>query len=389
MNLYPLDASLTLEQAAPKWLEEHSRYLKPNTIRNYRRAITLLNAFMGDLRLQEIDVSHFRRYQDIRKRRAVCCYLINGELGVLQMILRQAGEWKRIVEFYKPMPVPTRGAGHSLSQEEEQRLRETAFSQPKWRVAAHCMTIMLATTMGFGELRQLRRRDVDMKRESVFVREGAKNRYRQRTIPLTSTAFESMVWILKRWNKLGGELDEDYILPHRPRVPQGPWLFDEPMASVATAFTQIRTASGLRHFRLYDCRVQAITKLLSNPAVHPQVSKEIAGHISQVMQNRYSIQQFDTKKAALDALEGPSSRPPEAAPPPIPNSPTLMDFTHATFQAEIARQVALALQERFATAVSPETPAREMPARRRRSADRANVRQPSPNVISFPGPRTA
>ena len=49
--------------------------------------------------------------------------------------------------------------------------------------------------------------------------------------------------------------------------------------------------------------MQAITKLLSDPNVSPQVSREIAGHISQAMQSRYSIQLFNTKKAALDGLE--------------------------------------------------------------------------------------
>jgi integrase len=79
------------------------------------------------------------------------------------------------------------------------------------------MMVMLSTTMGFGELRQLRRLDVDMKRRSIFVREGAKNRFRNRTIPLNTTAYESMTWILARWKKLGGDSDEHYILPHRPR----------------------------------------------------------------------------------------------------------------------------------------------------------------------------
>jgi hypothetical protein len=57
--------------------------------------------------------------------------------------------------------------------------------------------------------------------------------------------------------------------------------------------------------RIYDCRVQAITKLLSSPQVSPQASREIAGHISQEMQNRYSIQTFSTKKAAVDTLDAP------------------------------------------------------------------------------------
>jgi hypothetical protein len=44
------------------------------------------------------------------------------------------------------------------------------------------------------------------------------------------------------------------------------------------------------------------------------VSKEIAGHISEAMQSHYSIQQHDTKMAALEALEYPAVR---AEPEPI------------------------------------------------------------------------
>jgi hypothetical protein len=77
MNLFPLDASLTLAEAAPKWLQEHSRSLKPNTIHNYQGALKPLNASFGSLSLKEIDVSHFRRYQETRVERAGC-YLING-----------------------------------------------------------------------------------------------------------------------------------------------------------------------------------------------------------------------------------------------------------------------------------------------------------------------
>jgi integrase len=45
------------------------------------------------------------------------------------------------------------------------------------------MMIMLSTAMGFDELRQLRRLDVDIERGCIMVREGAKKTNRQRTIP--------------------------------------------------------------------------------------------------------------------------------------------------------------------------------------------------------------
>ena len=316
MQMYPLDASLTLAEAGPKWLEQHTRYIKPNTLRNYRACIKLLTAFIGDTPLKDIQIGHIRAYQTQRDKKAGC-YLLNSEISVLQMILKEAGEWKRISEFYKPMRVPKRRGGHSISAEEERILREVAFSKPKWRLAAHCMMVMLSTTMGFGELRHIRRRDVDMKRKCVLVRDGAKNDYRDRTIPMNATAYDSMCWILERWENLGGTREDQFILPHRPRIPQGPWLFDEPMLAVTTAFNRIRVEAGLPKFRVYDCRVQAITKLLSNPAVSPQVSKEIAGHISQAMQDRYSIQQHDTKMAALEALEHPT------VPPEIGNAPAV------------------------------------------------------------------
>jgi integrase len=393
MQSYPLDASLTLAEAAPKWLLEHKRYIKPNTLKNYEAALKLLNASLGTLCLKDIDVGHFRRHQQAR-REVAGSHLINAELSVLQMVMKESGEWDRIKKFYKPMRVPKRRGGHSISADEERRLRDVAFSRPKWRLAAHCMIVMLSTTMGFGELRHIRRRDVDLKRKRILVRDGAKNLYRDRTIPMNAAVYDSMSWILDRWERLGGCRDDHYILPHRPRIPQGPWLLDEPMLAITTAFNRIREEAGLPKFRVYDCRVQAITKLLSNPKVSPQVSKEIAGHISQAMQDHYSIQQFDTKMAALQALESPSVPPPNE-PAPARQPPAPPDLMHYSIQAEIERQVdrkvALVLDQYFASRPSPENQGRRSRTKRNRSVNGSKKdeavfsRQESPtNLIAFP-----
>lgn len=373
---YPLDSSLPFNVAARQWLDEHRRYIRPSTVAGYEKMLKVLGAFFGATPLDQIGIPEIRRFQEERKAVAGA-YLINGQLSALQQILKQAGLWKHLDEFYKPLRVPPRKAGHSLTAEDEKRLREVAMSKPKWRLAGHCMIVMLSTTMGFGELRRLRRGDVDMEKRCVTVREGAKNIYRERTIPLNSSAFESMTWILDRWKKLGGSGKDDYILPHyRRRTPeerQGkghrasrtPVDFNVPMGHVHRAFRSIRDAAGLSHFRLYDCRVQAITKLLSNPAVSPQVSKEIAGHISQAMQDRYSIQQFDTKKAALEAIESLSGdsagQEPQQPAPPVPVVTPAPDvLLHPAVQAEIARQVTLALamqaQLQTATAIPNQQP---------------------------------
>jgi integrase len=341
---YPLDASLTLTEASFVWFEEHRRHLKPKTIKGYAATLRQLSAFFADTLVKDVQIRHIREYQTERLKRCGP-YQINSEVIILMMILKEAGQWKRMSEFYKPLRAPRRVAGHSLSQEEEARLREAAFTKPKWILAGHCMLVMLSTTMGFGELSHVRRCDVDLTRMSVRVSDG-KNRYRDRTIPLNSAAAESMRWLVDRWKRLGGARDDQFLLPHRPRSNGGPWEFYEPQTTMRTAFDGIKKAAGLPHFRVYDCRVQAITKLLSNPAVSPQVSREIAGHISQAMQSLYSIQQFSSKKAALDGLEDHSAPPPPDGPPSSPQGSAGLDLMSAAVQAEIARQVTLALQQR-------------------------------------------
>jgi integrase len=311
----------TFSQAGGLWLHQHRRYIRPNTIGCYEDALKPLGRFFGDLRLDKIEIKHIRAYQDHRSAQ-VTPLTTNREVGVFQLVMKEFDQWARLQSRYKPLKVEQHRSGHSLTAEEEERLKTVAFSKKKWRLAAHCMVVMMNTTMGFGELRQLRRRDVDMARPCVTVREGAKNQYRQRTIPLNAAARESMEYILKRWATIGGSSAEHYILPHRPRGEQAPhwkkkipWILDEPTTSMNSAFRSIRNAAGLPHVRIYDCRVQAITKLLSSPQVSPQASREIAGHISQEMQNRYSIQTFSTKKAALDTLDAPPPTPvdPEAS----------------------------------------------------------------------------
>jgi site-specific recombinase XerD len=326
----------TFSQAASRWLQDHRRYIKPNTAGCYEDALKPLGSFFGNQRLDVIEIKHVRAYQDYRGTQ-VTPLTANREIGVFQLVMKEFDQWARLQSRYKPLRVPQHRSGHSLTEEEEERLKTVAFSKKKWRLAAHCMVVMMNTTMGFGELRQLRRRDVDMARPCVTVREGAKNEYRQRTIPLNAAARESMEYILKRWAEIGGSSAEHYILPHRPRGQRAPhwrkkipWILDEPTTSLNSAFRSIRNAAGLPHMRIYDCRVQAITKLLSSPEVSPQASREIAGHISQAMQNRYSIQTFSTKKAALDTL---------VAPPPSPVNP------EATYVAKGGRIIAFSARK--------------------------------------------
>ncbi len=129
-SIYPLDSSLTLAAAGPKWLAAHQQFIQANTLKGYRNSVRLLLNRMGELALTDIRIEHIRAYQAERSKVAGS-YLINGELSVLQMILKQAGQWPRMREFYKPLRVRTRGAGHSLKSGRRGQVTRGGVQQAK------------------------------------------------------------------------------------------------------------------------------------------------------------------------------------------------------------------------------------------------------------------
>ncbi len=105
----------TFSTAAAAWFEDHKRYIKRNTADSYGDALGPLNRFFGDKPINEIEIVHLRMYQGMRSAR-VGAHTVNRELGVLQQVLREFDEWKRIESRYRQLREPPRRAGHSLTQ---------------------------------------------------------------------------------------------------------------------------------------------------------------------------------------------------------------------------------------------------------------------------------
>ena len=82
-------SSMPLSAASALWFEQHSRYIKPNTARNYIGALKVLRPFFGEVLLRDITITDIRRYQAERGKKAGP-YLLNSEISVLQMILKEA-----------------------------------------------------------------------------------------------------------------------------------------------------------------------------------------------------------------------------------------------------------------------------------------------------------
>lgn len=290
--------------ASENWIAVHKTYIKKRTEDGYRQNIKTLTAFLGEIKLTDIHIGTVRAFQAQRSLKA-CATRTNMEVSVLQMILKEAGLWDRIGLLYRPLPIPRKKVRQNMSEEQERQLMAVALYRPKRRLAGHCLLLMANTSMGFGELRHVRREDVFLdERPFVEVNGGSKNDYRIRAITLNWIALRSMRWIVRRWQDLGGSNPNQYILPHRARVRGGPPLFDEPMGHIYRAARGILKEAGLSHLDPYDMRSHAATKILSDPECSDQVYAELVGHSSGdwQMRMRYSRQRLEKKAVVTDRM---------------------------------------------------------------------------------------
>src|ERR1700722_12817549 len=321
-----LHPSTPCDEALASWFDQHRPYIRGGTPKTYLQYVKILSEFFGAKPLAEIGVTEVRAYQAWRSQACVA-NRVNAELSALQMTMKEADLWAPVAKLYRPLPVAKTRVRQNMSEEEERRFLRVALDPKMTRrlLAGHCLVVMANTSMGFGELRHLRRQDVFLTDDPPFVEVngGNKNDYRLRSIPLNFLALRSMRWIVKRWEKLGGTDADQYILPHHARrtteeksqrghTAAGP-IFTEPMGHIYRAARGILKDAGLDHLDPYDMRSHAITKLLSNPDVSDQVYTEIVGHVGDAMKRRYSKQQMEKKRIAMDAICPP---PLEWAPGP-------------------------------------------------------------------------
>lgn len=299
-----IDATWGFSDAIDQYMVDRKRDLKPSTFKTYTMNATRLKEFFQDMRLDAIHIGNLTAYQTERSEVAGPT-LVNGELSLLQQLLKQVRLWEPFTLTYKPLKLSKEKVRQNMSEAEEERLTRVCLKPGKRLLAGHCLIIMANSTAGFGELRHMRRMDVRLDVAVPFMEingdgGGAKNEGRKRTIPLNPAAIRSMRWIIQRWQTLGGTDPEQYILPQVALKGSGGVDFTKPMGHVYRAARGIFNDADLAHLDPYDMRSHAITKILSDPNVSAQVSQEIAGHISQRMQNRYSKQRLETKAAALN-----------------------------------------------------------------------------------------
>jgi len=301
-------AAVLFPEAARLWLDSRTPYISSRTAKDYQYYIARLAKFFGELKISEIDAEQVRAYQKARSATAGP-QAVNHEVSILVQMKKRLGQWAEMAADYQPLSVPRRGPGKALTPAEEERLWRVAQSNPAWRVAFRSAQLMANTTMGPGEVRFLRLKDVELERRTVSIVEHTKNQYRVRVIPLNELALEALEELLVRAKKLGASQPDHYLLPYRVRT--GHYDPTQPASEcfIRTSFVAMRYAADLPSLRIYDMRHHALTKLCESPEVSEETIRSIAGHVSREMMNWYSHVRIEARREAVSALDYRKKKP--------------------------------------------------------------------------------
>jgi integrase len=274
-----------------------THYISERTEWDYRQYARALDKFFIGMRLDEITLDDIRSYE---RSRAMCegpwsrecgANRIRKEVSMLVRMLRSAGCWgDEKSENFEPLPTVENDIPRALSHDEQNHWLKTCASRDDFSFIYQYSIAALQTCMSTNEFRALRIGDVSLQQRVVTVgSEGAKNKYRMRTIPLETaqvvSAFEALIW---RARKLGAAGPQHYLFPYGGR---GGYAYDpsQPMSDsgLRKPWQAVRDESGIDWLRPYDLRHTGVTRLAEN-GTPVAVMMAFAGHISPKMQRHYT-----------------------------------------------------------------------------------------------------
>jgi integrase len=277
----------------------NARYISPRTERDLRQYARAVGKFLGGLRLDEIHAGHLREYQ---RARSVCdksiadwgdragANLIRKEVQMVRRVLIAAGAWnERFTDSWEPLQPVENDVQRAMTPDEQHRWLHIAGSREEWRMVYCYSLVALQTTASTNELRSLRLGDIFLEQGTVRIRtEGAKTKFRVRTIPLqTAEVCWALAQLVERAKELGAAGPHHYLFPFHLTRKKYDALKPMTVWGLRKPWEEIRTAAGLDWLRPYDLRHTAITRM-AEAGVPIQVIMSFAGHMSPKMQLHYT-----------------------------------------------------------------------------------------------------
>ena len=275
------EEKIKFEDFADEYLELHSKVNNRSWQTFDLKNIIILKRFFVGRYLHEITPHLIEQFKAERSKK-VAPATINRSLACLKSMFNKAIAWKR---FSGPNPVRE----VKLYKENNQRLRFLE-KEEIGRLMVNCdgflralVIVALNTGMRLGELRQLKWRDVDYKRETIYLRETKNGETRE--IPMNEYVKNAFIAVSKH--------------------PESPYIFckqdGNPFGDIRKSFWTALKKSGIVGFHFHDLRHTFASHLVMSGHDLNTV-RELLGHKTIQMTLRYAHLSPKHKKRAVDNL---------------------------------------------------------------------------------------
>jgi len=246
-----------------------------------------MKEFFGDSWLDAISSQDVERYKAFRLSQGVRKSTVNRCLSILRKMLNLAAEWEIIpkggIPRFRLYPEKDNLRERILNADEEQRLLKECND------ALRPIVIMaLHSGMRLGEILSLRWVDVDLENRTVRIPKTKSGRVR---IVNVNSVLYNVLRAVKAANGSG-----PYIFP-------SPKKAGRPLVSVKAAFKAACGRAEIKGLRFHDLRHTCASRLV-RMGVDLITVKEILGHSSVTITERYTHTLQEQKRRAVDLLAG-------------------------------------------------------------------------------------
>jgi integrase len=249
--------------------------------------------------LDSLRAADVRSYIERRRTDGAKPSTINRELALLSAALNYA---RRQWEWEVPNPVPGRklregeGRVRWLTREQANWLVEAAAAQPRARHLPDFIRLAVNTGCRRNELLGLEWSRVDLRANLLYLEGVHTKNGRRRSIPLNQAARQALL---------------NRARFRATHCPTSPWVFctrrGERVAEVKRSFASACRRAGIEDFRIHDLRHTCAAWLVSAGVPLAEV-RDLLGHASVTMTERYAHLAPDNVRAAVAVLDQVQSR---------------------------------------------------------------------------------
>jgi integrase len=286
----------TVSDVAAVYLKDYALRHKSITFADYN--VKHLIEHLGNEMVSQIDDRVVQNYQSARLNEKAAPKTINGEVSMLLLLMGRDGELLR-VSLKRAKKLKIGGvkefSGKAFNVDEKDRMLDQA-KQSRSPLIFPALVIALNTGMRDGEIKRTCWSQIDFEKAIFTVGRSKTSAGTGRTIPLNDELRDALLdhakWYATKFKELKPEW---YVFPFGRRGRMDP---TRPITTMKTAWSGVRGRAGVTG-RWHDTRHTLITELAESGA-GSQTIKDIAGHVSQQMLDRYSHISTEAKRAALE-----------------------------------------------------------------------------------------